>query len=75
MLLVTHLHLFPGHIFGLLHFRTFDGWSYTFNGFGEYVLVRSKNLSPVPYMMIQARTEKVDVDGTSFTEAKGVKLR
>uniref|UniRef100_A0A672YTG6 Sushi domain-containing protein 2-like n=1 Tax=Sphaeramia orbicularis TaxID=375764 RepID=A0A672YTG6_9TELE len=42
-------------VLGDPHFITFDGFSYTFNGKGEYYLV----LSPHRELSVQARTEKV----------------
>ena len=39
-----------------------DGNTHTFNGFGEYVLLRSEVDAPV-YIMVQCRTQFVPVVG------------
>ncbi|RWS30329.1 mesh-like CUB and sushi domain-containing protein [Leptotrombidium deliense] len=46
-----------GVVFGDPHFITFDGTNYTFNGHGEFVLVRTDD--PVHKLDIQARFEQV----------------
>uniref|UniRef100_A0A087Y8R0 Sushi domain containing 2 n=1 Tax=Poecilia formosa TaxID=48698 RepID=A0A087Y8R0_POEFO len=54
-----------GVVFGNLHFITFDGLSYTFNGRGEYYLLLStdKNLS------IQTRTEQLKLKNGTLVKA------
>ncbi|KAL7376656.1 hypothetical protein ABVT39_012807 [Epinephelus coioides] len=52
-------------VFGDPHFITFDGVSYSFNGFGEYTLVTSRR----KMLTIQGRTEPV-----SETSIKATKL-
>ena len=44
-------------MFGDPHFYTFDGMPYTFNGLGEYVLVRAD--SPRVKLDVQGRFERV----------------
>jgi hypothetical protein len=44
-------------VFGDPHFYTFDGMPYTFNGKGEYVLVRAD--SPRVKLDVQGRFEQV----------------
>ena len=64
------LYFYPtGFVRGFTHYETLDGWQYTYSGYGEYVLLRSKQLAPVPYVMIQGRTSKV------ISAAKGTRLR
>ncbi len=46
-----------GAVFGDPHFYTFDGMPYTFNGKGEFVLVRSD--SPEVKLDVQGRFEQV----------------
>lgn len=52
---------FAGLVFGNLHFITFDGFSYTFSGKGEYQLLSSGELS------LQARTERAKLPNGEST--------
>uniref|UniRef100_A0A3P9H8C7 Sushi domain containing 2 n=1 Tax=Oryzias latipes TaxID=8090 RepID=A0A3P9H8C7_ORYLA len=52
-----------GLVFGNLHFITFDGFSYTFSGKGEYQLLSSGELS------LQARTERAKLPNGSLADA------
>ncbi|XP_036069422.1 sushi domain-containing protein 2 isoform X1 [Oryzias melastigma] len=52
-----------GLVFGHLHFITFDGFNYTFNGKGEYHLLSSRDLS------LQARTERAKLQNGSLAAA------
>ena len=47
-------------MFGDPHIYTFDNQAYTFNGLGEYVLVRAN--SPKVKLDVQGRFEQVSVD-------------
>lgn len=47
----------PAVVFGDPHFITFDGVSYSFNGKGEYTLVKSTDKKQ---LTIQGRTEPVN---------------
>ena len=38
-------------VHGDVHFSTFDGLDFTFNDFGEYVLLKSTPFAPVQMMM------------------------
>ena len=44
------------------HFTTLDGIDYTFNGYGEYVLLRTYNLPSSTSLEIQIRTKSVQSD-------------
>ena len=48
--------LFTGWLFGDPHIRTLDGKDYTFNGLGEYILVRTSNDS----FVLEGRTALVE---------------
>ena len=49
-----------GWFFGDPHMRTLDGYDYTFNGLGEYVLVTIKSEDSVDELfLLQGRTERV----------------
>ena len=50
--------VFSALVHGDPHFSTIDGQSFTFNGFGEYVCLRSKVEAPV-FIMVQCRTQFV----------------
>ncbi|XP_041855315.1 sushi domain-containing protein 2 isoform X2 [Melanotaenia boesemani] len=54
-----------GVVFGNLHFVTFDGLNYTFNGKGEYFLVSS----PDRELSVQARTEQVKLNNGTLVNA------
>ena len=53
---------FPSGGNGDPHFSTLDGVEYTFNGFGEYVLIRTDSFSGLSSMEIQIRTKPVTTD-------------
>ncbi|XP_061116434.1 sushi domain-containing protein 2 [Conger conger] len=55
----------PGIAFGDPHFVTFDGFSYTFNGKGEYYLV----LAAEKGLTVQGRTEPVKLPNGTSTNA------
>ncbi|XP_078573326.1 uncharacterized protein LOC144860112 [Branchiostoma floridae x Branchiostoma japonicum] len=48
--------------YGEPHIRTLDGRTYTFNGHGEYVMLRSTSAAPHAFMM-QGRTDRPVMDG------------
>ncbi|XP_038065540.1 sushi domain-containing protein 2-like isoform X2 [Patiria miniata] len=50
----------PAMIYGDPHFETFDGTGYTFNGLGEYVLVRTVTGAGATAIRVQGRFERVD---------------
>ncbi|CAF4072148.1 unnamed protein product [Rotaria sordida] len=52
----------PGGGNGDPHFTTLDGIDYTFNGYGEYVLLRTHNLPTSASLEIQIRTKPVQSD-------------
>jgi hypothetical protein len=54
----------PGGGNGDPHFTTLDGVDYTFNGYGEYVLVRTNNLSSLPLLEVQIRTQPIASDSS-----------
>uniref|UniRef100_A0A3B3QP37 Sushi domain containing 2 n=1 Tax=Paramormyrops kingsleyae TaxID=1676925 RepID=A0A3B3QP37_9TELE len=54
-----------GVAFGDPHFVTFDGISYTFNGQGEYYLVRAASKG----LTIQGRTERVKMENGTLAKA------
>uniref|UniRef100_A0A8C9S3J0 Sushi domain containing 2 n=1 Tax=Scleropages formosus TaxID=113540 RepID=A0A8C9S3J0_SCLFO len=54
-----------GVVFGDPHIITFDGTTYTFNGQGEYYLVRS----PSNNLTIQGRTERVKMENGTLAKA------
>lgn len=49
----------PGGGNGDPHFTTLDGFDYTFNGYGEYVLVRTNTLSSLPSVEVQIRAQPI----------------
>ena len=51
------------------HFTTLDGFTYTFNGIGEYVLVRSMEDD----IEFQARTELVENSGATAFSAFAIR--
>ena len=53
-----NVHNFLATVFGDPHVYTFDNRAYTFNGLGEYVLVRSN--SPRVKLDVQGRFEQVN---------------
>ena len=53
----TRLFIFPATVFGDPHVYTFDNQAYTFNGLGEYVLVRAN--TPRVKLDVQGRFEQV----------------
>ncbi|TKS78565.1 Sushi domain-containing protein 2 [Collichthys lucidus] len=57
-----------GVVLGDLHFITFDGLGYTFNGKGEYLLVSS----PDRQLSVQARTEQVKLENFALAKATWV---
>lgn len=54
-----------GVVLGNLHFVTFDGLKYTFNGKGEYHLVSA----PDRELSVQARTEQVKLKNSTLVKA------
>lgn len=60
---MIHPCLFPvGFMWGDPHFQTVDGVRYTFNGLGEYVLLRSRDND----LDVQVRLTLLDVSTTDF---------
>ena len=47
--------IFLALIHGDIHFTTVDGLELTFNGYGEYVLLKSLPLAPI-FVRVQCRT-------------------
>lgn len=70
------LHLTTATVFGDPHFVTFDGLEYTFNGKGEFVLLRAD--TPKQNLNVQGRFEQVphnrygDVMATQLTAIAGL---
>ena len=60
-----HFTLLTGGGFGDPHISTLDGKTYTFNGYGEYVLLRI----PSAQLDIQSRTERANKSDGSMSEA------
>uniref|UniRef100_UPI00398E6F94 sushi domain-containing protein 2 isoform X1 n=2 Tax=Pristiophorus japonicus TaxID=55135 RepID=UPI00398E6F94 len=62
-----------GTAFGEPHFFTFDGANFTFNGRGEYTLVKGEGNTTSGVLQVQGRTEVVkningiDANATAFT--------
>ncbi|XP_078503223.1 mucin-like protein [Lissotriton helveticus] len=50
-----------GHVYGSLHFSTFNGDEYRFKGLGEYVIVRLSSAKGSNVFTLQGQTERVRV--------------
>lgn len=61
--LFLHFALISAVVFGDPHFITFDGVSYSFNGKGEYTLIKSEEKQ----LTVQGRTEPVMGEMLSFS--------
>ncbi|KAJ1157038.1 hypothetical protein NDU88_009753, partial [Pleurodeles waltl] len=48
-----------GHVYGSLHFSTFNGDEYRFKGLGEYVIVRLSSAKGSNVFTLQGQTERV----------------
>ncbi|KAM4694213.1 uncharacterized protein O3C94_004641 [Discoglossus pictus] len=46
-----------GHVYGTLHFSTFDGLEYSFKGLGEFVIVRLSSIKGANVFTLQGQTE------------------
>ncbi|KAK2152978.1 hypothetical protein NP493_2378g00005 [Ridgeia piscesae] len=57
--------LFIGWFYGDPHIRTLDGFQYTFNGLGEYILIETTHGN----FTLQGRTEKARDDNGTKTDA------
>ncbi|XP_071806166.1 sushi domain-containing protein 2-like [Asterias amurensis] len=49
----------PAIVYGDPHFVTFDNMSYTFNGYGEYVLLKTKDATTKTEFRMEGRFERV----------------
>ena len=57
---------FTAVVYGDPHFVTFDNRSYTFNGFGEYVLLTTKESTSKTAFRVEGRFERVlDSEGNN----------
>lgn len=71
----SHIFLSAGG-YGDPHFKTFDSehTSITFDGYGEFVILRHEQTSEIPYILVLVRHNKEPPSGNA-TESKRTYIR
>ncbi len=60
-------------VYGNLHIVTLDGLDVTFDGLGQFVFLKSKNSFTPMHIMMQGRTDFVDLDSV-VSQPKATRL-
>uniref|UniRef100_A0A8C5MW22 Mucin-like protein n=1 Tax=Leptobrachium leishanense TaxID=445787 RepID=A0A8C5MW22_9ANUR len=63
-----------GHVYGTLHFSTFDGQEYSFKGLGEFVIVRLSSVKGANVFTLQGQTERRQAEARNATTTALVRL-
>ena len=64
----THIH--TALVVGNVHFTTLDGFNYTFNGLGDYLLLNDTNSA----FQVQVRTKEIESESYSATQLDSLAL-
>ena len=70
MYIHTCIYTHTAWVVGSLHFTTLDGFTYTFNGLGDYLLLNDTSST----FQVQVRTKEISSDNYNATQLEALSL-